>query len=67
VDHDYVVDAAKAAKQVGCKHFNLVSSAGTNVNSPLLYPKTKVRKPAVFAWQRRLGRFLLPSSTVKLL
>ncbi|XP_033118537.1 oxidoreductase HTATIP2-like [Anneissia japonica] len=41
VDHDYVVSSAKLAKAGGCKHFNLVTSQGTNKNSMFLYPKTK--------------------------
>lgn len=41
VDHDYVVETAKLAKEGGCKHFHLVSSGGANKNSFFLYPKTK--------------------------
>ncbi|XP_071955135.1 oxidoreductase HTATIP2-like [Antedon mediterranea] len=41
VDHDYVVNSAKLAKAGGCKHFNLVTSQGSNKNSYFLYPKTK--------------------------
>eukprot|EP01135_Chromosphaera_perkinsii_P003343 Nk52_evm43s240 gene=Nk52_evmTU43s240 len=41
VDHDYVVSAGKLAKETGCEHFSLVSSAGSNKNSWFLYPKTK--------------------------
>jgi len=41
VDHDYVVGAAKLAKEGGCKHFHLVSSNGSNKDSWFLYPKTK--------------------------
>lgn len=41
VDHDYVVETAKLAKQGGCQHFHLVSSGGANKNSYFLYPKTK--------------------------
>jgi len=36
-----VVNSARVAKQAGCQNFLLVSSAGTNKNSPFLYPKTK--------------------------
>jgi uncharacterized protein YbjT (DUF2867 family) len=42
VDHDYVVNVARVAKEAGCKHFNLVTSTGANANSPMLYPQTKV-------------------------
>ncbi|XP_076370810.1 protein HTATIP2-like [Tachypleus tridentatus] len=41
VDHDYVVNSAKIAKQHGCKHFLIVSSSGANHKSKLLYHKTK--------------------------
>jgi len=41
VDHDYVVQTAKLAKEGGCAHFHLVSSAGANKNAYFLYPKTK--------------------------
>jgi len=41
VDHDYVVETAKLAKQGGCKHFHLVTSGGANKNAFFLYPKTK--------------------------
>ncbi|XP_013789268.1 oxidoreductase HTATIP2-like [Limulus polyphemus] len=41
VDHDYVVNSAKIAKQHGCKHLLIVSSSGANHNSKLLYHKTK--------------------------
>lgn len=41
VDHDYVVQTAKLAKDGGCKHLHLVSSAGANKNAYFLYPKTK--------------------------
>lgn len=41
VDHDYVVESAKLAKEGGCKHFHLVSSGGANKNSLFLYMKTK--------------------------
>lgn len=43
VDHDYVVDAAKLAKEGGCKEFHLVTSSNANKNSWFLYPKTKGR------------------------
>jgi oxidoreductase len=43
VDHDYVVNVARVAKEAGCKHFNLVTSTGANANSPMLYPQTKGR------------------------
>lgn len=41
VDHDYVVESAKLAKDGGVKHFHLVSSGGANKNSSFLYMKTK--------------------------
>ncbi|CAJ0575247.1 unnamed protein product, partial [Mesorhabditis spiculigera] len=41
VDHDYVVDSAKLAKDNGTKTFCLVSSSGANENSMFFYPKTK--------------------------
>ncbi|KJH41439.1 hypothetical protein DICVIV_12584 [Dictyocaulus viviparus] len=41
VDHDYVVNTAKVAKDQGVKEFVLVTSAGSNENSWFLYPKTK--------------------------
>ena len=41
VDHDYVVESAKLAKEGGCKHFHLVTAQGANKNSWFLYPKTK--------------------------
>ena len=42
VDHNYVVNTAKLAKDGGCKQFHLVSSTGANRNSSFLYPRTKV-------------------------
>ncbi len=42
VDFDYIVGAARLAKQEGCKHFHLVSSQGANENAYLLYPQVKV-------------------------
>ena len=41
VDYDYTVGVAKLAKKNGCKEFHLVSSAGANKDSSLLYTKTK--------------------------
>lgn len=43
IDRDYVVNSAKVAKNVGCSHFQLVSSTGANKNSFILYTRTKVR------------------------
>ena len=43
VDYDYIVGAARLAKQEGCKHFHLLSSQGANPNSLFLYTKVKVR------------------------
>ena len=74
VDHDYVVGAAKLAKQGGCKQFHLVSSAGANKNSWFLYPRTKglvetelaqfgfnrlcVYRPAVLLCDRQVSKVL---------
>jgi len=41
VDYDYVVNTARIAKEEGVKHFNLLTSMGSNPNSFFLYPKTK--------------------------
>lgn len=41
VDHDAVLAFARAAKAAGATHFILVSSAGANPRSSLLYPRTK--------------------------
>ena len=41
VDHDYVVGAAKVAKEGGCKHFHLLTSQGSNKDSWNFYLKTK--------------------------
>ncbi|CCD66506.1 Protein HTATIP2 [Caenorhabditis elegans] len=41
VDHDYVMSAAKMAKENGVKQFVLVSSVGADASSRFLYPKTK--------------------------
>ncbi|CAB3411348.1 unnamed protein product [Caenorhabditis bovis] len=41
VDHDYVLNSAKLAKDNGVKSFVLISSVGANENSMFLYPKTK--------------------------
>lgn len=48
VDHDYVVNVAKVANEVGCKHFTVVSSQGANKNALILYSKTKVADFTVF-------------------
>jgi len=74
VDHDYVVGAAKLAKEGGCKHFHLVSSNGSNKDSWFLYPKTKgqaefdieklgfdrlsIYRPALLLCERQESRFL---------
>lgn len=42
MDHDYVVNLAKAAREQGTEHFSVVSSGGANKDSFFLYPKTKV-------------------------
>uniref|UniRef100_A0A914DTX6 Protein HTATIP2 n=1 Tax=Acrobeloides nanus TaxID=290746 RepID=A0A914DTX6_9BILA len=41
VDHDYVLNVAKVAKESGCEQFHLLTSTGANKNSFFLYPKTK--------------------------
>lgn len=41
VDHDAVVALARAARAQGARHFLLVSSAGANARSPLLYSRVK--------------------------
>uniref|UniRef100_A0A914CLW1 Protein HTATIP2 n=1 Tax=Acrobeloides nanus TaxID=290746 RepID=A0A914CLW1_9BILA len=41
VDHDYVLNVAKVARESGCEHFHLVTSLGSNKNSLRLYMKIK--------------------------
>jgi oxidoreductase len=44
VELDWLTDAAKLAKQNGCKHFSLLTAQGANAgfwSCGLLYPKTK--------------------------
>lgn len=41
VDRDYVVQAAKLAKEGGCKQFHLVTAQGSNKDAFFLFPKTK--------------------------
>ncbi|KAL4224606.1 Oxidoreductase htatip2 [Mactra antiquata] len=41
VDRDYVVNSARVAKEVGCKHFQVVTAYGANKNSFFTYNKTK--------------------------
>ncbi|CAF3417339.1 unnamed protein product [Rotaria sp. Silwood1] len=41
VDFDYIVGAARLAKQVGCKHFHLLLSQSADAHSLFLYPKVK--------------------------
>jgi oxidoreductase len=41
VDHDYVVEAAKLAKEGGCKHFNLITAQGADESSMIEYTKVK--------------------------
>ena len=41
VDHDYVMNTAKLAKEGGCQHYSLCSSQGADKNSWFLYTKTK--------------------------
>jgi len=42
VDHDYVVNFARLAKNSGCSQFHVISSVGANKDSFFLYQKTKV-------------------------
>lgn len=41
VDHDYVVNSARLAKDGGCSQFHLLSSTGANKDSSFLFAKTK--------------------------
>ncbi|KAJ1964632.1 Oxidoreductase htatip2 [Dipsacomyces acuminosporus] len=41
VDHDYVLNAAKACKRANVEHFSIGSSAGANKDSWFIYPRTK--------------------------
>lgn len=41
VDHDYIIKVAELAKEGGCKQFHLVSSAGANAKSKMLYTQIK--------------------------
>ncbi|KAJ2556019.1 Oxidoreductase htatip2 [Coemansia sp. RSA 1933] len=41
VDHDYVVDSAKACKAANVEHYSICSSSGANKDSMFLYMKTK--------------------------
>uniref|UniRef100_A0A915C4X9 Protein HTATIP2 n=2 Tax=Parascaris TaxID=6254 RepID=A0A915C4X9_PARUN len=41
VDHDYVVECARAAKAAGVPHFCVVSSVGADEKSSFLYVRTK--------------------------
>jgi len=42
VDHDYVVNSARLAKDGGCSQFHIISSIGANKDSSFLYTRTKV-------------------------
>ncbi len=42
VDHDYVVESAKRAKEAGCGQFHLLTSQGSNQNSWLLYTQVRL-------------------------
>ena len=56
VDHDYVVNSAKTAKDAGCKHFHLVSSQGADGKSSFLYMKTKViRTTCIFIRKKQFS------------
>ncbi|RUS75802.1 hypothetical protein EGW08_016429 [Elysia chlorotica] len=41
VDRDYVLATARVSKAQGCRQFGLISSTGADVNSFMLYSKTK--------------------------
>eukprot|EP01090_Pellita_catalonica_P018536 TRINITY_DN6029_c0_g1_i1.p1 TRINITY_DN6029_c0_g1~~TRINITY_DN6029_c0_g1_i1.p1 ORF type:complete len:324 (-),score=91.47 TRINITY_DN6029_c0_g1_i1:31-1002(-) len=41
VDYDYVVNSAKASRDLGVEHFSIVTSIGADKSSSMLYPKTK--------------------------
>jgi len=41
VDHDYVVSVGRLAREVGARHFLLVSSLGANPRSRLFYGRVK--------------------------
>ncbi|KAI9500671.1 Oxidoreductase htatip2 [Coemansia spiralis] len=41
VDHDYILNSAKACSENNVEHYSICSSAGANKNSFLLYMKTK--------------------------
>ncbi|KAJ1891242.1 Oxidoreductase htatip2 [Kickxella alabastrina] len=41
VDHDYVLNAAKACKKVQVEHYSICSSKGADKTSRFLYPRTK--------------------------
>jgi uncharacterized protein YbjT (DUF2867 family) len=43
IDKDMTVEMARQAKAAGVKHFSLVSSAMTSVDSMFLYPRTKAQ------------------------
>jgi len=41
IDHDYVLEVARAVKARGCPRFALTSSMGANARAPFLYARTK--------------------------
>lgn len=41
VDHDYVLNFAKAVKSLGCNNFNVVTAMGTNSSSLIFYNQVK--------------------------
>jgi len=45
VDHDYIINSARLAKNGGCSQFHLVSSVGANKDSMLLATRAKVCRP----------------------
>ena len=46
VDYQYPLDFAALAKELGVKHYGLLSSVGANINSAFLYMRTKGRVEA---------------------
>lgn len=48
VDHDYVVNSAKVAKKMGCRHFCHVSATGADVNSWFDITRIKVNTRCSF-------------------
>ena len=56
VDHDYIVESAKLAKEGGTKTFCLVSASGADEHSMIFYSKTKVSELWIFQVLRGQGQ-----------